>query len=705
MNQIGIISASVFNILSEDANNNRYGLCPTLCADVAPLSSASLSAVVSEYGVRKAIDAIETEVGVTGYNLSGHNVSAGMIGFFKEFDTTSNYMKYRSIKAHPSVSSRIQVETVSGDIKELSPGNNISGEVIRITYNGANTSSGSYRQPNGFVQGGRYQMASVVPALNGFEVFNFQGNDTDTDYVLYRANGVCKEDYTLPILSNDETTTICKEWKDTDMSVAKIGVRIRPENAFYENNEKIYIGTDYDQTNNKLNNVFGYFYTATYDKILNGGGLDGDGNTIVAGEWRKFYYTGDLSANQYSYFDSPDTIYVSADNFVTIAQGVGNTDGEVTNTYDKIGRYFGTFEYRIWYDMVRYDAPLEPPRQLNYGYGIGNYYKQIKAKYIEEDYGELDGNQAIVDRLDFSTDTFTFDTSFLPPVPSYLSNGNPTNVFSGGAVENDSVGFVLPSTSQYNSTPGSPYNKQKLAYRLNWSNQVYSWDEAISTASLGSMNNGGYYTSHQNDTPSKEGTFGYFCCAQYSNAFRGAAKYTFSTGNLEIIVGISFSNTFFNMSGCGNDVACYFVSTRLEQIVKIKYDNDTVVYGAGNSKTWDDQMTGVNPKDFPTAVTDGVSYGWFRPYTKGKVTIDGSKVGGPLYELDMENETIQAIYGSLSQYWFYRSCSSYSYTNGYFQSGAYTKFTTDKFNYTTKTVSTLRDPGVRRANQIPTQSP
>lgn len=151
---------SSFPIITRDntADETTEGLCPALCGDVAISGVASVSAVPSEYGVRKAINDAMVDA------MSGINLGVGE-GIFKDCSVTN--------------SGKVSLKSLANNNPSRFTITDDNNGNITINYDGRSGSIITY--DNQYVQGGAKQLfdtiedfdsVSLVPASSGANAEN-----------------------------------------------------------------------------------------------------------------------------------------------------------------------------------------------------------------------------------------------------------------------------------------------------------------------------------------------------------------------------------------------------------------------------------------------------------------------------------------------------------------------------------------------------
>lgn len=379
---LGQVSTSGYKISSRWANSQVAGLCPPIVPEItSPLSVPEFDTILSEYGVRKYIDYKESQATVSGINvgeyeyylttsLSGLALSGLLpltggvynnrnVGFFNRWDEDTNTALFNTFTVAPEASARITIDLVTGPTI-----NNVPSKNIRFNYDGRESGVRYYSWSANGVNNGKYVMTSYIPAgLDSYEhvipdpwVSGNPPPNFDYDTVFYTANGVCTEEYALPINNN----AYCGSLSAADFMVGKIGIKIPLNSPFAIDGQKMYVGARYDVSTNNLQDVYGYFYTADAATILSGrtAACSGTPPQESPGEYRPFYYLNDLAKKNYWYYTSCSTICLSATN-LKIARRPGNYQN--TNIIDMrttngefINKFFGDVELSVWFDRISY---------------------------------------------------------------------------------------------------------------------------------------------------------------------------------------------------------------------------------------------------------------------------------------------------------------------------------------------------------------
>jgi len=272
-------------IINRFATEDQSGLCPALCASISDPTSASTSGVVSEYGIRLGIkDKVESLV-------SGSNLGVGE-GVFSEFVYVGDRRPQFRLKSLSTQNrKRITFE--------------ISNDTAVVKYDGRPGFDQIYVN-NSWVQGGVYQMVGTIGGIA-----DDWDSKVDQTITGYSTEGI-------PVCANADPV-----W-DTDIAVAKIGIRIPANNGFAVSGQIIGIGTTADPY------MLGSFRTATSAQILK------------TGEWRDFDYSSDMCDKQYTYFETPASIVAYTTGATTVLNGY-------SSEYSK-------FDVRVWFDKVDYSG-------------------------------------------------------------------------------------------------------------------------------------------------------------------------------------------------------------------------------------------------------------------------------------------------------------------------------------------------------------
>lgn len=706
MEILGYITGNPTYTTSHWATELCAGLCPPLCASIADWGSASTTAVVSEYAVRDTIAEIELENGVTGINLGGHNISAGIVGIFDEFiennvfypgadtgdycirdprywrnnwrdlrftatsltadDIRPHTIKYRSLDVHPDHTQRIKLNYINGL--------NGVGSALQIFYDGRPSEDVYLDSKDGStVQGGRYQMMTQVPGEAWLA--ESEGRNINTEYSEYTVSGYCNSTYTLPIKANSKN---CLGWKYADMAIAKIGIRIPYGKGFPVSDQEIWLGVPEEPRR------FGYFLTKTNDEVFK------------RGEWQTFIYAGSLSANQYDYFTSPSKIYAWTPE-LTLAKGPGNRDLAINESDTEVGDWFGEFDIRVFYDKVTFNTSTGPI----YGYGIGTRYQQYTSvEKIKDERRDLLNQEYPVptDRLSYITDTYE-------AYASVTATGSKKGWYGGGCIE-----------SNYFCQLAIDTDDGVVGYSTSWANETW---QATDIFPMSMTANKGQCACDQNDTQGIDPTYGIF-----AGKWGGIVKYTFSSQLAEDLpTSVAWqSNGFENAPGMGNDKVSFFASVDkgTNQMTKFVWSTNMSEANPPTVTVYEPEYSSFT--DYEDKESDLVQQGFKEPKYLGNVTwtdikdygyILGSGKDQQIIQYAFATETADFIWGTPPKSnWFAarkESSGTYSWSKGYLMSTVSRNNINEqsyiKFDYASATVEEVIREKVRtRANQCTTQS-
>lgn len=221
------------------ATTSAEGLCPALCADVAPISSALSTMVVSDYGVRKAIlDELNDQIEVTTLGVGESFYKQTVVGAFGYIKDEFTAVEMKSLYG---VGSRFEIIN--------------NGTTIDVEYDSTDI-QGIYTD-NRDVQGGSLEALATIDGWAG------------------------------PGYS--PTTIWLSGNSDEDIAVAKIAVKIPSGTAFPQDGEIICIGIS-GNPGPSVPAMIGYFETALSSQLT------------ANGEWVPITYSGDMYRKQYAYF-------------------------------------------------------------------------------------------------------------------------------------------------------------------------------------------------------------------------------------------------------------------------------------------------------------------------------------------------------------------------------------------------------------------
>ena len=351
--------------------------------------SPSTGYVVSEYGIRKAInDYIDNAV--TGINIgSGEGVFSNVTG---------GDIKLRSI------------DTQYNNRFTITSGSNGTVDIYYDGRGGTNVQQIS----SSFVQGGSQQLWSNILGLSGF--------DTGITDVVSGFSTT-----SIPICANMQNTSLTADeylsglalydW-NTDIAIGKIAARIPIDSAFVNSGEVIWVGLtgDYDR--------FGYFLTRT------------SGQITTSGEYIPLEYSQNMYEDQYEYFMTPNAIFAYTTG-VTLQQDL-SSNFDLRVFYDQVSYdqsiyslFAGGFANNTTridtidsYNFLTNTMSLIEQQLSNPRSGYGPLYNNIYAWYAG---GYNTTHINTIDRLHKSTLTASLIGSVLSQARFYLMSARSNN--------------------------------------------------------------------------------------------------------------------------------------------------------------------------------------------------------------------------------------------------------------------------------------
>lgn len=326
-------------------SETRAGLCPALLNMVNNIETSSITAVVSEKGIRMALDAELSGCRLNGINLYGHDINAGIYGPYSgciEYDVHQRIVDFRSLSAD------LAYNRMNVSVLQSTPGAYGSPrEAVMLAYDGGRAAGWVRRAHSDFWGGGAeegvaaaYMTSASFPICVPGWFIEQPVSDSTGQHSLWYAAGLCRTNTLLPVKDPK-----CAAWSEADAAVCRVNVRVPLERSFpIGTNAKIYVGTSGSVEGLRW---WGWFYAADRDVIVNGRTTPVEN----AGEWRPFY------TDEFELSSRGDPAYYAVSAEVVLSSNLlalGLGPGDDNYALDPDGGWAGAAEVSFFYDRVIY---------------------------------------------------------------------------------------------------------------------------------------------------------------------------------------------------------------------------------------------------------------------------------------------------------------------------------------------------------------